>query len=212
MHTSLTDSGASPVAGKTVLITGGTSGIGAATARLLLGRGHRVAVTGRDPGRLRGFLDDAGHADRVLGLVADASDWDSTNTAVTSAVARFGSLDAAIANAAHRRTRNPRCGIRRWLTGRPGLLRWVEPYVHRLIDDSQDRPWIHWRTNDRPAASRTAGRRPPHRPELASKRFLDRPSGRSGRTCPSPHPWRWIVAPALARRGAASSPPKGDNT
>lgn len=95
----LTDSGSSPAAGKTVLITGGTSGIGAATARLLLGRGHRVAVTGRDPGRLKAFLDEVGHADRVLGLVADASDWDATNTAVSGTVERFGSLDAAIANA-----------------------------------------------------------------------------------------------------------------
>ncbi|WP_051951922.1 SDR family oxidoreductase [Actinacidiphila yeochonensis] len=103
MNTALTDtptgSGASPVAAKSVLITGGTSGIGAATARLLLGRGHQVAVTGRDPGRLKAFLDEVGHEDRVLGLIADASDWDSTNTAVTSTVERFGSLDAAIANA-----------------------------------------------------------------------------------------------------------------
>ncbi|WP_425297661.1 SDR family NAD(P)-dependent oxidoreductase [Nocardia asiatica] len=80
-------------------MTGGTSGIGAATARLLLVGGHRVAVTGRDPGRLEAFLDEAGHAERVLGLVADASDWDATNTAVTSTVERFGALDAAIANA-----------------------------------------------------------------------------------------------------------------
>ncbi|MER6539100.1 SDR family NAD(P)-dependent oxidoreductase [Streptomyces sp900105755] len=103
MNSSLTDtptgSGASPAAGKTVLITGGTSGIGAATARLLLGRGHRVAVTGRDPGRLKAFLDEAGPADRVLGLVADASDWASTNTAVADTLERFGSLDAAVANA-----------------------------------------------------------------------------------------------------------------
>jgi NADP-dependent 3-hydroxy acid dehydrogenase YdfG len=88
----LTDSCSSPAAGKTVLI-------GAATARLLLGRGHRVAVTGRDPGRLKAFLDEVGHADRVLGLVADASDWDATNTAVAGTVERFGSLDAAVANA-----------------------------------------------------------------------------------------------------------------
>ncbi|MGW2221159.1 hypothetical protein ACWCSD_39775, partial [Nonomuraea sp. NPDC001684] len=119
----------------------------------MLGRGHRVAVTGRDPGRLRGFLDDAGHADRVLGLVADASDWDSTNTAVTSAVARFGSLDAAITNAAHRRTRNPRCGIRRWLTGPPGLLRWVEPYSRRRRTSSSS-------GRGRGRRSSRAGRRP----------------------------------------------------
>ncbi|MDT0306339.1 SDR family NAD(P)-dependent oxidoreductase [Streptomyces sp. DSM 44917] len=94
-----TDSGAAPTAARTVLITGGTSGIGAATARLLLARGHRVAVTGRDPGRLKAFLDEAGPADRVLGLTADASDWDSTEAAVAGTVERFGSLDAAIANA-----------------------------------------------------------------------------------------------------------------
>lgn len=94
-----TGSGAAPTAGRTVLITGGTSGIGAATARFLLARGHRVAVTGRDPGRLEAFLGEAGHADRVLGLVADAADREATNTAVTDTVERFGSLDAAIANA-----------------------------------------------------------------------------------------------------------------
>ncbi|WP_433341996.1 SDR family oxidoreductase [Streptomyces sp. CA-253872] len=95
----LTASGTSPVSAKTVLITGGTSGIGAATARLLLGRGHRVAVTGRDPGRLKTFLDETGHPDRVLGLVADAADWESTRTAVGDTVERFGALDAAVANA-----------------------------------------------------------------------------------------------------------------
>ncbi|MFI6215312.1 SDR family oxidoreductase [Nocardia brasiliensis] len=99
MNASLIDAGASPVTAKTVLITGGTSGIGAATARLLLARGHRIAVTGRDPGRLEAFLGEVGCADRVLGLVADAADWNATNTVVTSTVERFGSLYAAIANA-----------------------------------------------------------------------------------------------------------------
>jgi NAD(P)-dependent dehydrogenase (short-subunit alcohol dehydrogenase family) len=49
--------------GKTVLITGATSGIGAHTARLLLERGHRVAVTGRDETKLKSFLDETGHPD-----------------------------------------------------------------------------------------------------------------------------------------------------
>ncbi|MBZ6081829.1 SDR family oxidoreductase [Streptomyces olivaceus] len=84
---------------KTVLITGATSGIGAHTARLLLDHGHRVAVTGRDEGRLKAFLDEAGHPDRLLGLVADAADWQATESAVTRTVDRFGALDAAVANA-----------------------------------------------------------------------------------------------------------------
>jgi NADP-dependent 3-hydroxy acid dehydrogenase YdfG len=84
---------------KTVLITGASSGIGAHTARALLERGHRVAVTGRDEAKLKAFLDEAGHADRLLGMVADAADWDATQTAVSRTVAQFGGLDAAVANA-----------------------------------------------------------------------------------------------------------------
>lgn len=87
------------MASKTVLITGGTSGIGAHTARLLIDHGHRVVVTGRDETKLKTFLDEAGHPDRLLGLVADAADWQATESAVTRTVERFGALDAAVANA-----------------------------------------------------------------------------------------------------------------
>ncbi|MCO5970098.1 SDR family oxidoreductase [Actinoallomurus soli] len=87
------------MASKTVLITGATSGIGAHTARLLLERGHRVVVTGRNESKLKLFLEDAGHPDRVLGLVSDAADWEATESAVTRTVEHFGALDAAVANA-----------------------------------------------------------------------------------------------------------------
>lgn len=86
---------------KAILITGGTSGIGAATARLLLERGHRVAVTGRDQGRLSTFVERIGDASRLLGIAADASDWEQTRMAVEQAVAHFGALDAAVANAGY---------------------------------------------------------------------------------------------------------------
>ena len=84
---------------KTILITGGTSGIGAHTARLLLDRGHRVAVTGRDGTKLQAFLNEVGEPDRVLGLVSDAADWHDTRAAVDRTAEHFGSLDAAVANA-----------------------------------------------------------------------------------------------------------------
>jgi NADP-dependent 3-hydroxy acid dehydrogenase YdfG len=41
-----------------VLITGGTSGTGLATARLLLDRGSRIVITGRDDGKLAWAVDE----------------------------------------------------------------------------------------------------------------------------------------------------------
>ncbi|MEU8194754.1 SDR family oxidoreductase [Microbispora amethystogenes] len=85
----------SPVA----LITGGGSGIGAATARRLLDRGHHVSVTGRDEGRLRRFAESVGDPGRLLTIPADASDHDAVLSAVETTVKEFGRLDTAVANA-----------------------------------------------------------------------------------------------------------------
>lgn len=58
-----------------------------------------MAVTGRDESKLKAFLDDVGHPERLLGLVADAADWTATQAAVSQTVERFGQLHAAVANA-----------------------------------------------------------------------------------------------------------------
>lgn len=81
------------------LITGGGSGIGAATARQLLDRGHRVAVTGRGEDRLNRFAEELGKPEGLLTLTGDAADPDAVQSAVDATVDRFGRLDAVVANA-----------------------------------------------------------------------------------------------------------------
>ncbi|MDL4813354.1 SDR family oxidoreductase [Actinomadura opuntiae] len=81
------------------LITGGSRGIGAAAARLLLERGHRVAVTGRDRDRLDRFAKGCGNPEMLLTIAADAADPEAMRSAVDATVERFGRLDAVVANA-----------------------------------------------------------------------------------------------------------------
>ena len=62
--------------GRTVLITGGTGGIGKATAIGLAGLGARVGIVGRDPARARAAADDISHRSgnpAVDAFVADLS-------------------------------------------------------------------------------------------------------------------------------------------
>lgn len=83
--------------GLRMLVTGGTSGIGASLARQATEAGHRVFLTGRDEGRLRalvGELDGRGE-----GAVSDVSDWSATEATVREAVSWLGGLDVAVANA-----------------------------------------------------------------------------------------------------------------
>ena len=84
----------------TVLITGGTSGIGRACA-LAFGRaGYRVAITGRDEIKLAdtaAALAAAGIAH--LPIRADVGDEAAAERAVAETVARFGGLDVLLNNA-----------------------------------------------------------------------------------------------------------------
>ena len=93
---------ASPYDGLACLITGGGSGIGAATARYLAARGARVAVMGRTAATVEAVAAEVDG----LALVGDVSKPADVERAVQATVDHFGRLDAAVANAAiqlHRR-------------------------------------------------------------------------------------------------------------
>lgn len=77
------------------LVTGGTSGLGLATAQTLVGEGARVVVSGRDEQRVAAAVAALG-ADSCAGLVADNADPATPAQLVNDARRRFGRLDGAL--------------------------------------------------------------------------------------------------------------------
>lgn len=84
--------------GTVVVITGASAGIGAATARLLLEGGAKVAVQARRRDRLDALVEEFGQ-DNVLVVTGDVQDPAAASALVSGAVAHFGRLDSVVANA-----------------------------------------------------------------------------------------------------------------
>ena len=83
--------------GKKALITGGNSGIGLATARLFVGEGARVAITGRDQKTLDEAVAELGPNAR--GYRADVTVVDDRKRLFADLAQDFGKLDIVFANA-----------------------------------------------------------------------------------------------------------------
>jgi len=81
--------------GKTALITGGGTGIGAAVARRIASEGGNVALVGRRKEPLEAVAGEIG----ASVFQADASDAASMKAAIKAIVEKFGGLDILIANA-----------------------------------------------------------------------------------------------------------------
>ena len=82
-----------------LLITGASSGIGAATARQAAEAGWRLVLAARSEDKLKELASELGGDERAIALRCDVQSWDDQQAAVRTALDSFGRLDASLANA-----------------------------------------------------------------------------------------------------------------
>src|ERR1700704_5798756 len=94
------------------LITGASSGIGEATARQASLAGYRLVLAARSIDKLEALASELGGDERALAVPTDVTRWEDNEALVAAALARFGRLDVAWANAGFGATRG-------WLNDTP---------------------------------------------------------------------------------------------
>jgi NADP-dependent 3-hydroxy acid dehydrogenase YdfG len=82
-----------------LVITGASTGIGAATARRAIEFGYRVVLAARSQDKLTRLAEELGGDDTALAMRCDVTDWDDQQALVTTTLERFGRMDAYFANA-----------------------------------------------------------------------------------------------------------------
>ncbi len=87
------------LARQVIVITGGSSGIGLATARIAVARGARVVLAARDEERLAQAVDRIGRHDRATYIVADVGDEAAVARVAEHAIAVFGRIDTWVNDA-----------------------------------------------------------------------------------------------------------------
>ncbi len=84
---------------KVFLITGASTGIGAATARMAVEAGYRVVLSARSADKLEALAGELGGDDVAVAVPADVAEWEDNERLAQVAIDRFGRIDVVFANA-----------------------------------------------------------------------------------------------------------------
>ncbi|RZS82778.1 3-oxoacyl-[acyl-carrier protein] reductase [Motilibacter rhizosphaerae] len=84
------------LAGRVYVVTGGSRGLGYATARALVAEGAQVALCSRDETTLRAAADTLGGPDHALAVAGDIAEPGTPTRLVAAAAARYGHVDGAL--------------------------------------------------------------------------------------------------------------------
>lgn len=87
-----------------LLITGASSGIGAATARAAAGT-HRLVLAARRVEPLQELVKELGGEERAIAVTCDVTEWDQVEALAATALDRLGRIDVVFANAGFGATR-----------------------------------------------------------------------------------------------------------
>jgi NAD(P)-dependent dehydrogenase (short-subunit alcohol dehydrogenase family) len=100
MSVSIREPAAGALAGKVAIVTGASSGIGRATARLFAREGASVVVAARRPAELAALVEEiAAEGGVAVDIAGDVRDEALAEALVAAALGRFGGLDIAFNNA-----------------------------------------------------------------------------------------------------------------
>lgn len=84
---------------RTILITGASTGIGAATAKRLLEDGNRLVLSARREEPLQELAAELDGGDDVMVKTCDVTEWEQNTELVGAAIEHYGSIDVVFANA-----------------------------------------------------------------------------------------------------------------